>query len=741
MRRLVNLAVLLSGCQLLPTSEIPCSETSRCAKLITAPFIIGQPDEKTNWLLTGFGRVGSVLMVPGKLLVADTSNSRVLIWNSFPTQFNQAPDQWLGEPDLSVLSYGVPDAQAVRGPTRMASDGNRLVVATDPGSGAGRQLLFWNRFPTSSYAAFDFQMNASYGAPAGARTFDAAGPLLAGGRLYVTDRGYNRLLIWNSIPSTQADANLVIGQTNLTSSGANASGLSASSLSGPDGPPATDGTSLFVSDAQNHRVLVYNPLPTANTPAASFALGQPNLTTATANTGGTSPATLNNPAGLAISGTRLAVADRGNHRVLLWNAIPTAGNTPADVVLGQPNGSSTSSNYGGTSGMSLSGPNSVATDGTRIAVSDSNNNRVLLWNSWPTATGTPADLVLGQNSLSRNGSNGEFPGPQRLLRPSSITRAGSNFIVVDSDGNRVLIWSQFPLSSTAQPSLVLGQQDMMTSSANAGGVSAGTLYSPQSATSDGKVLVVADSSNNRVLIWNSIPTQNRQPADIVLGQPSTTTSDSNPTGPTLGLNYPSAVHISGGRLYVADTYNNRVLVWKSIPTQNQQQADLVLGQSDLTGFDYNHKKADPDATTLGEPRGVYADESHIYVSDTDTNRVLIWNTLEPVNGQGADVVIGASNFTSYGKIYGAYSVQVFQGRLYLPDSGSSRILVWNSIPTQNGLPAASALGQPNLQSSIPNPGGLSAGVLQRPTSVLVTDIGVYVADNGNGRIVALPPAP
>jgi hypothetical protein len=364
-----------------------------------------------------------------------------------------------------------------------------------------------------------------------------------------------------------------------------------------------------------------------------------------------------------------------------------------------------------------------------------------LWNSWPATTGTPADLVLGQPTLSRNGSNGEYAAPQRLLRPASITHAGSNFIVVDSDGNRVLIWPRFPTSSAAQPTLVLGQQDMTTSSANSGGVSASTLYSPQSATSDGKILVVADSSNNRVLLWNSIPTQNRQPADIVLGQPSTTTSDSNPTGPTLGLNYPSSVYIGGGRLYVADTYNNRVLIWKSIPTQNQQQADLVLGQSDLTGSAYNHKNADPDATTLAEPRGVYADESHIFVSDTDTNRVLIWNTLDPANGQAADVVIGASNFTSYGKIYGAYSAQVFRGKLYLPDSGSNRILVWNSIPTQNGLPAAAALGQPNLQSSIPNPGGLSAGVLQRPTSVLVTDVGIYVADNGNGRIVALPPVP
>ena len=41
-------------------------------------------------------------------------------------------------------------------------------------------------------------------------------------------------------------------------------------------------------------------------------------------------------------------------------------------------------------------PAAVWTDGNRVIVSDRDNNRVLLWNSWPTANNQPADLVLGQ---------------------------------------------------------------------------------------------------------------------------------------------------------------------------------------------------------------------------------------------------------------------------------------------------------------------------------------------------------
>ncbi len=746
MRRLATLGFLLSpilsGCQLLPSSDVPCSESSRCAQIITAPFVLGQPDEKTNWLQTGMGRVTSVLLVPGKLIAADPNYNRVLIWNSFPTKFNQPPDQWLGEPDLSVLSYNVPDALAVRTPTRLASDGSRLIIAADQGSNNyGRTLLFWNKFPTGNYLPYDFQINSGSQPVVGPRSYDGANPLVAGGRMYVSDRGFHRLLHWNSVPTAAADANLVIGQKDLMTGTANAMGVSASSLNGPDGTPATDGTTLFVSDTQNHRVLAYNPIPTANTPAASFVLGQSSLTANSANSGGASLSTMNSPAGLSIGGTRLALADRANHRVLLWNTIPTATGQAADLVLGQANGGGTSSNSGGLSGSTLNNPQSVTTDGTRIAVADTNNNRILLWNSWPTSSGTRADVVLGQSSLTNNGTTGEVASAQRLLCPTSIAHAGSRFIVVDSDGNRVLIWPQFPLTAAAQPTVVLGQSDLNTSSANSGGVSAGTLYSPQSASSDGTILAVADTANNRVLLWNSIPNQNRQPADLVIGQPNTNSSSSTPEGAPLGLNSPNGVFVSGGRLYVADTYNNRVLIWKSIPTQNQQAADIVLGQADFKGTEYAHKSLDIDATTLAEPRAVYADAGHIYVSDTDANRVLIWNTLEPSNGQAADVVLGASTFADYGRYYGVGAVQTYRGRLYVADAGSSRILVWNSVPTQNGLPPTAVVGQPNLQATSPNTGGLSANVLQRPNGFLVVDIGIFVADTGNGRVVGFPPLP
>jgi WD40 repeat protein len=49
----------------------------------------------------------------------------------------------------------------------------------------------------------------------------------------------------------------------------------------------------------------------------------------------------------------------------------------------------------------------------------------------------------------------------------------------------------------------------------------GAVYSV-AVSSDGVRLFVTDLGYNRVLIWNSIPTQNNQPADVVVGQPDFT---------------------------------------------------------------------------------------------------------------------------------------------------------------------------------------------------------------------------
>jgi hypothetical protein len=66
-----------------------------------------------------------------------------------------------------------------------------------------------------------------------------------------------------------------------------------------------------------------------------------------------------------------------------------------------------------------------------------------------------------------------------------------------------------------------------------------------------------------------------QEADIMLSG-----IDFNDTGGPLLFNHPKGIASDGRRLLVSDTYNNRVLIWRSLPLGNEEP-DLVLGQENF----------------------------------------------------------------------------------------------------------------------------------------------------------------
>src|SRR5699024_7841431 len=119
--------------------------------------------------------------------------------------------------------------------------------------------------------------------------------------------------------------------------------------------------------------------------------------------------------------------------------------------------------------------------------------------------------------------------------------------------------------------LVLGQPDFVSKGVNTGGVSNSSLNQPYAVYSDGTRLFVSDSLNNRVLVWNSLPTSSQQPASNVLGQAGFGTNGQNQGGLSAStLYYPKGMLEVGGRFFLADTFNNRVLVWNAVPSSMGQ---------------------------------------------------------------------------------------------------------------------------------------------------------------------------
>lgn len=80
----------------------------------------------------------------------------------------------------------------------------------------------------------------------------------------------------------------------------------------------------------------------------------------------------------------MAVADTANNRVLWWATLPAGSNTPADGVLGQFDFAAVGENRWDLVGRdTLCWPYGLALHGNRLAVADSGNNRVMIW-EWAT---------------------------------------------------------------------------------------------------------------------------------------------------------------------------------------------------------------------------------------------------------------------------------------------------------------------------------------------------------------------
>jgi NHL repeat len=357
-----------------------------------------------------------------------------------------------------------------------------------------------------------------------------------------------------SFTNGQAAA-VVVGQTSFNLSD---TGSDANSMNQPYGNVFVANGQLFVPDHVNDRVMVFSSVPTLNGANAAFALGQPNLTTVGGN--GVSATALNNPTGLVIANGQLFVSEKGNNRVSIYNAVPTASPGTINVVLGQPNKTSQSVNCTSTG---LSAPEGVWVAGGKVVVADSENHRVLIWNTLPTVDAQAANLVLGQgNSFTACTANqGGAASRFTLNRPSAVWTDGTRLVVVDTNNHRVLLWDTFPTISGQGPDRVLGQADFASAAANRGLVTAAnTLNLPiGGAFVRNNQLFVTDSGNNRTLIWNTFPVTNGQAADNVIGQLNT--ANNGPATVSTRLDSPTGVAAFGSQLFVTDLLNHRVLIY------------------------------------------------------------------------------------------------------------------------------------------------------------------------------------
>ncbi|HUA83193.1 MAG TPA: hypothetical protein VMB85_04995 [Bryobacteraceae bacterium] len=633
--------------------------------------------------------------------------------------------------------------------------------------------------------------------------------------LYIADTSNNRVLAYQNPFAlsncglnnpTCGFANLVIGQQNLTGTlpgGPNAPGLSIGFYQ-PTGIAVDGSGNVYVADQQNNRILRF-PAPFKQTSSLiqpDLIIGQVDLNHNAPNQGQNLPNSQSlyfssnsvRPVGLAFdSSGNLWVTDGGNNRVLRFpQSQLVAGTTPtADTVLGQ--NSFTTNNVAsppnGTPAQFalnlLNDPLGLAFDSNgNLYVSDS-YSRVLYFQA-PVSTGILAARVLG---AAINYSNSPLANVNSygLDGVAGLAVSGNHLYATDLGDNRIVeydtpanwgasyAYGNQPNDTQISPQMlaVVGQGNFNNGSANEGHAQASsyTLAVPVAIAFNGTDMWVVDSGNNRVLdfpqqasgyinatrlvgqldyIYSAANLIEGREVNFIGGAPAGAVAIDHNSNPP--------------HLYVADTYNNRILCFKDARSvQSSSHADLVLGQSTPTDFyddeinSGTNNPATPTQTGLYGPLGIIVDTNgDLFVADGGNGRVVRYPApfAQPSGSQQLpNLVLGQSGFTGptitdatqqnmhtpwgIGLLCNANATgQCTTRNLVVSDAYDNRILVFtrpSGGDFQNGQNASLVLGQSGFTSTTKSS---STSGLNTPTHLSIDSSDrIYLCDTGNNRVV------
>ncbi len=589
-----------------------------------ADLVIGQRDRFLSSangpgtpFTTGLNQpTGLTVDSQGNLYVVDTNNNRIV---RYPKPFSQPADQLLeidlilGQETFGSATGGntgrlpnrgrnTPAANSLflsdfnnilrirlafdgTGNLWVADSGNHRViryparVLTEGNFGAEADVFLGQLNAISNTSNSDPRDKSTFALPSGVA-------FATDGRLYVSD-GRGRVLVFRNPSGTGQAADRILGLALQVQGQPALTPVNDTALGSPESIFIVN-NAPYVADTRNNRIVRYDlpdtwtpESPTSISPRARDVIGQPDFITGDANRGLRVPsaAGFNLPVDAVAFGNNLFVVDANNHRVLMISGGAPFTN-PATKVFGQleldlnsPNlvegkefffvGSFQNRQYRG---------GGIALDGNTLYIADTLNNRVLGYRDVRSvALGQPADLVIGQVSMSRTTINSPT-GNQNVANQTGLFLPHA--VAVDSRGD----------------------------------------------------LYIADTLNSRVVRYPR-PFDNRANLvpNLVLGQSSFTgrITDASPRNMSAPIGLAFA---NGGHLVVSDNAHNRVLLFlrpNGGDFTNGQAAAAVFGQADLIST-----VASNDAKRFNGPRGVTVDvDDRMYVVDGGNQRLHIYNRI------------------------------------------------------------------------------------------------------------------
>jgi DNA-binding beta-propeller fold protein YncE len=310
---------------------------------------------------------------------------------------------------------------------------------------------------------------------------------------------------------------------------------------------------------------------------------------------------------------RLFIADSNHNRIVVTQSDGKVQQVIGSGQIGRADGAFETSSFNHPQGMALVGD--------VLYVADTENHLLRKVDLAARQVATVAGTGEKGGALFAGAHVRQAPRETALASPWAVWRRGDELFIAMAGAHQ--IWTMRIDERTIGAFAGNGREDivdgrLLPSLPYALGYS--SFAQPSGLTSDGKRLYVADSEGSTV---RSVPLDAAGEVETLVGLTGTLFDfgDVDGTGRDVRLQHPLGVAWWDGKLYVADTYNNKI---KMIDVE-QQSCRTIAG----TGQAGDQDAADGGKATFNEPAGLSAADGKLYVADTNNHAIRVVELKAP----------------------------------------------------------------------------------------------------------------